>query len=201
MCSLSYRRGTSGPASRSSVGPLSGKPVGAPSVCRGAALRKQNLAGHSRFLPHTQHGACFLTLKPHTWMFSGRRCEGYSGGAPGLCGGAQAPSAGSSSTPREVEEGAECSDLCREAHDADDQPDESSPRRTGFLHPVLQSDGVALDRPLPAEGFFLAPPPASPRVLFLTLCFLNAAPRLYLLQEHRHLAPAKDTEAKTRFRR
>ena len=64
----------------------------------GAALRKQNLAGHSRFLPHTQHGACFLTLKPHTWMFSGRRCEGYSGGAPGLCGGAQAPSAGSSST-------------------------------------------------------------------------------------------------------
>ena len=63
----------------------------------GAALRKQNLAGHSRFLPHTQHGACFLTLKPHTWMFSGR-CEGYSGGAPGLCGGAQAPSAGSSST-------------------------------------------------------------------------------------------------------
>ena len=31
-------------------------------------------------------------------MFSGRRCEGYSGGAPGLCGGAQAPSAGSSST-------------------------------------------------------------------------------------------------------
>ena len=80
--------------------------------------------------------------------------------------------------PREVEEGAECSDLCREAHDADDQPDESSPRRTGFLHPVLQSDGVALDRPLPAEGFFLAPPPASPRVLFLTLCFLNAAPRL-----------------------
>ena len=54
--------------------------------------------GHSRFLPHTQHGACFLTLKPHTWMFSGRRCEGYSGGAPGLCGGAQAPSAGSSST-------------------------------------------------------------------------------------------------------
>ena len=63
-----------------------------------AALRKQNLAGHSRFLSHTQHGACFLTLKPHTWMFSGRRCEGYSGGAPGLCGGAQAPSAGSSST-------------------------------------------------------------------------------------------------------
>ena len=44
---------------------------------------------------------------------------------------------------------------------------------------MLQSDGVALDRPLPAEGFFLAPPPASPRVLFLTLCFLNAAPRLY----------------------
>ena len=38
--------------------------------------------------------------------------------------------------------------------------------------------GVALDRPLPAEGFFLAPPPASPRVLLLTLCFLNAAPRL-----------------------
>ena len=41
------------------------------------------------------------------------------------------------------------------------------------------ADGVALDRPLPAEGFFLAPEPASPRVLFLTLCFLNAAPRLY----------------------
>ena len=44
----------------------------------------------------------------------------------------------------------------------------------------LASIGVALDRSLPAEGFFLAPPPASPRVLFLTLCFLNAAPRLYV---------------------
>ena len=36
-----------------------------------------------------------------------------------------------------------------------------------------------LDRPLPAEGFFLAPPPASRRVLFLMHAFLNAAARLY----------------------
>ena len=78
--------------------PTSKRPLNLHPYSLGAALRKQNLAGHSRFLPHTQHGACFLTLKPHTWMFSGRRCEGYSGGAPGLCGGAQAPSAGSSST-------------------------------------------------------------------------------------------------------
>ena len=44
----------------------------------------------------------------------------------------------------------------------------------------LASIGVAL----PAEGFFLAPPPASRRVLFLMHGFLNAAPRLYLISEH-----------------
>ena len=145
----------------------------------GAALRKQNLAGHSRFLPHTQHGACFLTLKPHTWMFSGRRCEGVQRWGSGSLWRGSSPLSRLEQHLREVLVAAILvGGLCREAHDADDQPDESSPRRTGFLHPVLQSDGVALDRPLPAEGFFLAPPPASPRVLFLTLCFLNAAPRL-----------------------
>ena len=44
----------------------------------------------------------------------------------------------------------------------------------------LASVGVARQdlAHLPAEGFFLAPPPASRRVLFLMHGFLNAAPRL-----------------------
>ena len=138
----------------------------------GAALRKQNLEGHSRFLPHTQHGACFLTLKPHTWMFSGRRCEGYSGGAPGSLWRGSSPLSRLEQHPREVLVAAILvGGLCREAHDADDQPDESSPRRIGFLHPVLQSDGVALDRPLRRRGFFLSAAARFPESAFLNIVF------------------------------
>ena len=56
----------------------------------GLALRKQGIRPRTAFLHSKLHPLCFLSLRPPL--------HHYSGGAPGLCDGAQGPSTDSSST-------------------------------------------------------------------------------------------------------
>ena len=149
----------------------------------GPALRKQGLRPRTAFLDSTLHPLCFLTLKLHTWMFSGHRCEGVQRRGSGSLWRGSSPLSRLEQHPREVLVATILVGAQHAAHllavDLVEDVEVLLGRAAVGQLRRLASIGVALDRSLPAEGFFLAPPPASPRVLFLTLCFLNAAPRLY----------------------